>query len=153
MANSRAQGIRTHSLQPDGQVQSTPSTKGARMSREGEDHCAGTLRADGENMGHFRRWGAEDQTSMMKGPKTSAWHSKSKHLGDFPVCHYLHVCLPHHFIQKETRKTIWLTGNGGVRVNICTACYVPWKKRATSSELIFLLWSAYSDSALPIRET
>lgn len=26
-----------------------------------------------------------------------------------------------------------------VRVDICTACYVPWKKCATSSELIFLL--------------
>ena len=49
--------------------------------------------------------------------------------------------------EREKQSDLWEMVR--VRVNICTA----WKKCATSSELIFLLWSTDSHSALPICET
>lgn len=82
----------------------------------------------------------EHQTLVIKCSQAQSWHTKSKYLGYLPVSHYWHLCLLHHFIQKQPRKKIWLMGNrrcgdiSKVRVNICSARYVPWNKCTASSE-------------------
>lgn len=93
-----------------------------------KEPAAGTLETDGKNMVIS---GGGDQAPMMKGSKTPSWHSKSKHLGYFAVRHHWHFASYIILSRSEREKQSDLWEMVGVRVNICTACYVPWKKCAT----------------------